>query len=99
MLIAYATALTTEYFSAASGDSKLFTSPFWLPFFLFWYGLLYGVSYKVMKGWKLWQIGLVWALLGSLIEMFLFRGSFLASDLLYGLMFVIPFWLSRKLAK
>jgi hypothetical protein len=96
LCLAYSLALFVEYFSAKSGDSKLFQSPLWLTFFLIWYGLLYTLAYKFMKYWPLWKIGIVWAVLGPVIEIFLFRGSFLISDLAYGLIFLIPFWVVRR---
>ena len=99
MVIAYGTAFLVERGSAAGGDSKLFVSPLWPIFFLIWYGLLYGLSYRFMKNWKLWQIGLFWAVAGPIIELILFRGTFRPTDILYSLMMIFPFWLSRLLAR
>jgi len=99
LLLGYTSALIIEYLSYRHGDSKLFTNHLWFIGFIIWYGLLLNLSYFIMRHWKIWQIVLVWAILGPIIELTLFRGSFLLSDIFYGLIFALPFWLSRKFTK
>jgi hypothetical protein len=97
LAIGYVTAFVIEYSAAASGDSKIFQSAGWPIFFLIWYGLLFALSYKFLKNRPLWQIAIIWAILGPLIEMVLFRGHIRPTDVFYCVMFVVPFWLTRRL--
>ena len=99
ILIGYVVAFTVEFLSAASGDSQIFASPVWPLFFIVWYGLIYYLAFRFQKNWKMYQILLFWAIAGPVVELVLFRGSFLVTDIFYSAMVGLPFYIHRKYLK
>ncbi|MCX6727405.1 MAG: hypothetical protein NTX11_01145 [Candidatus Saccharibacteria bacterium] len=99
LLTAYFITYFIERSAANKGDSKLFQASNWPIRFLLWYGFLFTIMYLVFRYRSLKTILLWGILIGIVIELVLFRGFFLVSDIGYGLMFVVPFWVARKFVK
>jgi len=97
--VAYFITYFIERSAAKEGDSKLFQATNWPIRFLLWYGFLFSVMYLVFRKRSIWIILISGAIIGILVELILFRGFILVSDIGYGVMFAIPFIIARRLVK
>lgn len=97
LAVGYLIALVIEFGAASSGDSKLFQNTAWFLFFLLWYGFLLSMSYVIFKKRPLWLAAVTWMILGPIIELILFRRSFLFTDVFYFVIFVPPPWFTRRI--
>lgn len=97
LLIAYLIAFFFEFIANTIGDGKLFQAPNWLIFFLVWYGTIYSLTFLVFRNKPIWQVVLTWAILGPILEITVFnRLNPIIDPIIYGLMFLIPFYLYQK---
>ena len=100
LLISYLIAFLFETLANTIGDGKLFQSPNWIVFFLFWYGTIYSLTYLGFKSRPLWQVVITWAILGPVLEIIVFqRFNPIIDPVIYGVMFFIPFWIHQKYIK
>lgn len=100
LFISYLVAFLFETLANTIGDGKLFQAPNWLIFFLIWYGTIYTLTYLVFRKRPLWQVVLTWAILGPILEIIVFkRFNPIIDPIIYGLMFLFPFWIYKKYLK
>lgn len=96
IFVSYLTAAFFELIANTVGDGKLFANPGWPIFFLLWYGLLYSVLFLFAKNKKLWVSVVFFAILGTIVEILVFKRSNLLIDpIIYALMALIPLWIMR----
>nr|MDO8081031.1 hypothetical protein [Candidatus Freyarchaeota archaeon] len=97
LAVSYVTALVFETIANTIGDGTLFQNTWWPLFFLGWYGLIYSATFLIFYKRALWQPVLVWAILGPVVEYFIFlRLNIIVDSIIYALMFFVPFWIYHK---
>lgn len=97
LLISYFVAFLFETLANTIGDGKLFQTSNWFVFFLLWYGTIYSLAYLIFKNKPLWQVVLTWVVLGPILEIAVFkRFNPIVDPIIYGLMFLFPFWIYKK---
>ncbi len=98
LTLAYLTALFFETIANTLGDGTLFQQPKAIPFFISWYGGWYLLSYLTLRFQLLWVIALVFAIIGTILEIVFFRRCNPFIDpLIYAIMGASPFFLLRKI--
>lgn len=97
LAVSYVTALVFETIANTIGDGTLFQNAWWPLFFLGWYGLIYSATFLVFNKRPWWQPVLAWAILGPIIEYFIFhRLNIIVDPIIYAIMFLVPFWIYHK---
>ena len=66
-------------------------------FFIFWYGFIYSLTFVVLKKQEAWVAGIIWAILGTLLELVLFkRLNIIVDPIVYFIMFIPTKELRRR---
>ena len=100
LLASYVTASLFELNANFFFDGALFQSQYWHIFFVIWYGSLYSVVFLLLHKRPLWIAVLVGAILGLIVETFVFhRVNLIVDPIIYAIMFFIPFWIYHKFIK
>ena len=98
--LSYPSALLLEFMANTIGDGILFSQNNWVIFFIVWYGSLYTMIYFVQKRVGLMKAVLLFAILGTIAEIIIFKRSNLILDpIIYFLMALLPCWVFDKFIK
>lgn len=97
LAVSYSVAFVFELLANTIGDGKLFENAGWPLVFLGWYGLIYSATFLVFHKRAWWQPVLAWAILGPVVEFFIFqRLNIIIDPIIYAVMFFVPFWIYHK---
>ena len=100
LLASYVTAFLFELNANFFFDGTIFQSQYWYIFFIIWYGSLYSIVFIFLHKRPLWNAVAVGAILGLIVEIFVFhRLNLIVDPIVYAIMFFIPFWLYHKFIK
>jgi hypothetical protein len=78
-------------------QNRTFQNPAWPIFLVLWYGFLHTVNYMVFGGRRLWVIAVAWGVIGTLLEIVVFRRvNPIVDPIVYAIMFTAPHLLARR---
>jgi hypothetical protein len=77
-------------------QNRTFQNPAWPILLVLWYGFLHTVNYKVFGGRRLWVVAVAWGVIGTLLEIVVFRRvNPIVDPIIYAIMFTAPHLITR----